>query len=416
MGETDALMSGEQESDETTEKEFPSIWQKLDKFWAHQDERVLGKGEILRFNIEAAVRRVALFLQEKSGLDDKSIAAEVDGYTFYNSSKKMVIEGQSYIIVRGESIKREDDSVILFFKIGEDGLCELDEQAPILSGQDPFGCGVCGDESVIGEVATYRDKNKISPEHPDGNLCYRTVFYKFKDSIYELKGENNSTPDPFAVGPEGMKDIRLIERSNGKIGVFIRPQGTVGFFGKIGYCEVDNINELQILFDKLDKINYPEDPEFEQVKAFLESIIIEGLCYENEWVGANDLELLEDSAGKEKIGVVGHIAHVAQDPKGRMDPDKPDRMLMQKNYYGMSFIFDPDTKKKTPMEIILTAENFDKVEPKDIRMGSVNFIGGLDFKANETADCYAGVNDAAQGRALIANPFKGYKRITKQKN
>ena len=54
--------------------------------------------------------------------------------------------------------------------------------------------------------------------HPTiaGSLAWRTRFYH---------GSGGEDLQPFAVGPDGMKDIRLVELADGRIGVFTRPQG-----------------------------------------------------------------------------------------------------------------------------------------------------------------------------------------------
>jgi hypothetical protein len=49
----------------------------------------------------------------------------------------------------------------------------------------------------------------------------------------------------FAVGPQWMKDIRLVELADRRIGVFTRPKGE--YFGgqaEIGFTIIDNLDDL----------------------------------------------------------------------------------------------------------------------------------------------------------------------------
>ena len=58
---------------------------------------------------------------------------------------------------------------------------------------------------------------RFSPSDVENALHWRTRFYR---------GQHQNLV-PFAQGPDGMKDIRLVELPDGDIGVFTRPQGEV---------------------------------------------------------------------------------------------------------------------------------------------------------------------------------------------
>ena len=90
--------------------------------------------------------------------------------------------------------------------------------APTFTLQDPFVTRIHG-ELIFGGVEIY--------PHPTipGALGWRTNFYRGAN-IRELK--------QFTSGPNGMKDIRLVEMADGQIGVFTRPQGEWGR-GKLTY-------------------------------------------------------------------------------------------------------------------------------------------------------------------------------------
>ena len=166
-----------------------------------------------------------------------------------------------------------------------------------------------------------------------------------------------------------MKDIRLISLPNGKIGVFTRPQGGKYDGGKIGYMEIDSLNDLK----KKDILNNAE--------------IIENQFPEGEWGGANELHLLEDG----RIGVIGHIAY--EDEKG-------------KHYYAMAFIYDPKTKSSSPIKIIATRKNFPNGKAKSPKHDDIIFPGGLIRNGDDTATLYAGLGDAETGKIPIADPFE----------
>jgi len=84
------------------------------------------------------------------------------------------------------------------------------------------------------------------------------------------------------------------------------------------------------------KIGYVELQRLEDVNAqnILSARIIENQFVPEEWGGANELQPLQDG----RIGVIGHIAY--QDAQGG------------KHYYAMSFVYDPETHRASPIEII----------------------------------------------------------------
>lgn len=89
----------------------------------------------------------------------------------------------------------------------------------------------------------------------------------------------------FSSGPAMMKDIRLIELQDGRIGVFTRPQGEKGGRGMIGFTIIDSLEELN-------------------EQTFLEAEIFQDQFVPEEWGGANEAQLLKNG----HIGVLGHIA------------------------------------------------------------------------------------------------------------
>ena len=161
---------------------------------------------------------------------------------------------------------------------------------PVFPLQDPFFSRIHG-ELVVGGVETFPD-----PAKP-GMVNWRTRFYR---------GRDVRTLEPFASGPDGMKDIRLVELSDGRIGVFTRPQGEVGGRGIIGYTEIGSLDELT-------------------ADAILSAKLLTEQFHPDEWGGVNEAHLLANGL----IGVLGHIAHYDAQ--------------MNKHYYPMVFAYDPRT-------------------------------------------------------------------------
>lgn len=158
-----------------------------------------------------------------------------------------------------------------------------------------------------------------------------------------------------------MKDIRLAQLPDRRIGVFTRPLGGLYERGKIGYVELDSLEELG-------------------PKHLLGAKIIEDQFASGEWGGANETHVLE----KGTIGVLGHIAH--EDAEGN------------KHYYAISFIYDPRDHHATPIKILATRRNFPDGSTKRPELKDVVFPGGLVREKDGTAILYAGLSDIEAGR------------------
>ena len=143
----------------------------------------------------------------------------------YNVTAPFFIKNKEYIIGRVESRNKKDSKIMFFYKRQDNFI--LDKKAPIFNLEDPF-ISFIDNQIIFGGVECIKNS-------------YKTIFFKGK-YIYSLKR--------FAKGPIGMKDIRFIELSNKKIGIFTRPQGEIGLRGRIGFFIIDSLNELKNLKDK----------------------------------------------------------------------------------------------------------------------------------------------------------------------
>ncbi|KKR38069.1 hypothetical protein A2210_01850 [Candidatus Woesebacteria bacterium RIFOXYA1_FULL_40_18] len=329
----------------------------LIKFNKNNKQEGLLKGELLKFNIEN------------------------DVFTVYNPAP-VIIDGQTYLWARVEERKTEKDSVVRLFKEGKNGVWDIIGKAPVFERlQDPFYCGVIDGYHILGG-------NQISEVAESPDLEYRTTFYRYKNSFTELVNPNGDICDPFAVGPRKIKGIRLIQRENGpprlgeagRISVFYRPQGQFGGRGRIGYFETESLDTLENVLADYDQ---KKDP-----KTLVQRLFIDQGSGDEEWGGANQLFNLPDG----RIGVLGHIAGFGENsPK--------------KNYYPITFIFYPETRSVSNVQMIATAEQFPPVKVKKSDLGSICYSCGLIRLDNGYAWLYVGIGDTKAGRILIKDPF-----------
>lgn len=284
-------------------------------------------------------------------------------------------EGIEHTYARKEGRYKEDDSeVVICERILPDGDdWRQDMEMPTFPKmQDPFHCGLVDGYQIFGGV----EINKKA----DGEMEWRTVLYRYKESLKELKEPTEDLAKPFCVGPMGMKDIRVKQLSENRIAVFTRPQGEFGGRGQVGYFEISNLSELEPALQKHVEENDPKS-------------LIEGMFQDKEWGGVNELHNLKDG----RIGVIGHIA--------RVNEDKSSPRYGVKDYYATAFIFDPATRSLSDLKIIATAEDFPEVQGKKADIGSVVFSGGIKRLGNGKAIFYCGVRDVEAGYLQIEDPF-----------
>ena len=303
----------------------------------------------------------AIYTKFRSNITDKKFNAiklaftGVEDKDVYNITAPFLSHGKKVIAGRVEG-RDTEYSHVMFFEEKKGKWSPVDE-APVLALQDPCVARI-NNEIIIGGVEVF--------DHPtlEGCLWWRTVFFRGKD-ILSLQR--------FAVGPNGMKDIRLVERQNKKVGVFTRPQhpegivGSLGGRGKIGYVEVESLDEIN-----------PEN--------LLKAQILDQISDEN-WLGANEIHILENG----KLGVLAHVASY--------DANK------DRHYYPAAFIFDPKTIAATEINIIVERKMFLDGPSKKPDLNDVVFSGGLVRKGYGMAELYVGTSDAEAQMIEIPDPF-----------
>ncbi|KHE67398.1 DUF1861 family protein [Halobacillus sp. BBL2006] len=269
----------------------------------------------------------------------------------YNITAPFQDSNEEVIAGRVEPRESEYSEVMFFTKEGDQWSPR--QGAPTFELQDPF-VTIIHDQLVFGGV-------EVSP-HPDKEdaLTWKTVFYK---------GSGIDDLQRFAEGPQGMKDIRLIELPDQRIGVCTRPQGEKGGRGKIGYTEIDSLDQLTA--EVIDKAPLLQE-HFEA----------------EEWGGANELYLLEN----DDIGMLGHIA--------RFDE------VGDRHYYPMVCVLNREHMRLEGMKIIATRNDFPSGEAKRKDLVDVLFSGGIIQLKDGKAELYVGVSDAEAHKIRIPDPFQ----------
>lgn len=278
----------------------------------------------------------------------------------YNITAPFLIENE--LVIAGRVENRDSESSDVYFFVEKNGKWCPKAGAKTFHMQDPFFTFI-DDELVLGGVETY-------PRPDDPSLLgWKTVF---------LKGKTLSGLEPFFEGPEGMKDLRLRQLGDGKIGVFTRPQGEKGGRGKIGYTVVNCLEELS-------------------VQKIEEAPLLANQFIEEEWGGCNEIHVLEDGI----LGILGHI--------GSFDSEG------NRHYYSMTFRMDPATGHYSDMKLLAVRNDFLPAEAKRPDLEDVVFSGGLVRHGDGTATLYAGIGDASAQCITLADPFMEKERKSDNK-
>lgn len=279
----------------------------------------------------------------------------------YNITAPFKIDGKTCIAGRVEPRENELNSNILFFEERNSTWHPIPD-APTFSLQDPSVTKV-GDETVFGGVEVFPHPHMPYPQ----GLGYRTRFFR---------GTTLKSLEPFAVGPDMMKSIRILELSDGRIAVLTRPQApwvNSAGLGRIGLAVISKLEELT-----------PEN--------ITNAKIIPGLFDKNEWGGANELHRLDNGL----IGVLGHIA-CAETGKDKSPI---------KHYQAMTFTLDPLTGAASPIQVIASRKDFPPGPAKrSPEHDDVIYPGGIIRLPNKKAIIYTGLSDAQAGSLPVADPF-----------
>ena len=304
----------------------------------------------------------ALFEQQKDGKIYESatlVFKGIEGFDVYNCSVPFEWEGKTYIYGRVEHRNEWARSWSrLFEKTGKDEYTLVPDHM-IYQLEDPFVSFILG-ELVLGGTHVRKRSGKID--------TYYGYFYRGKD-INDL--------DYFTTGPDYMKDIRLVELKDGRIGVFSRPRSKeilekYGSESLIGFAVINDLNELT------DDVIFGAKP-------------IDGIFDKGEWGGCNQPILLENG----KIGVIGHQSYT------QPGADGVDLAV----YVNTAFEFDPESFEVTHNRIIATRSCYPDGPAKLPQLVDCTFTSGIVVRDDGKVDLYGGMGDVNEGRIVIDYPF-----------
>jgi hypothetical protein len=305
-----------------------------------------------------------LFEQKKKIYDSALLTFEgAEGFDVYNCSLPFTgTDGKKYMYGRVEDPREWASSMVLLFEeTGKDTYSRVPDSVTYQL-EDPFLQRIHG-ELILGGTHVRKSRGEVE--------TYYGYFYRGDEKRMTY----------FTTGPDYMKDIRLVELANGRIGVFSRPRrGTYegGAMSQIGFTVIDKIDELD-------------------AQVIGEAPYLKGLLGDGEWGGVNQAYLLESG----KIGVIGHMSYEDADESGS---------LLQV-YVNTAFVLDPDTVTATDPVIIGTKSCYPAQTPKRPFLADCCFTTGIIPREDGLVDLYSGVGDTGEGRITIDNPFPGEGKI-----
>ena len=282
----------------------------------------------------------------------------MNGYDVYNCSIPFEWQGKRYLFGRVE--RREDfaNSVtFLLLETGRDHYVPV-EGAVVYPIEDPH-VAMIGDEIILGGTHVRKRRNQID-----------TLYG------YYYRGRDLRFLSHFTCGPANMKDIRLVELRDGRVGVFTRPRGKriaelYGSEAVVGFAILNSIDEL-------------DDTIVDKAR------VIDGLFAEGEWGGCNQCYLLRDG----RIGVIGHRCYKQPTPQAVLQV-----------YVNIAFIFDPFTFSVSDMQVIGDKDSYPPTPHMLPYLADCAFTSGIEMRPDGKADLYSGLGDVTQGRIVIDSPF-----------
>ncbi len=289
----------------------------------------------------------------------------VDRFDVYNVS--IPFEWQGKRLMYGRVERREEWArswVRLFEETSKDNWTLVPHNM-IYTLEDPY-ISFIDNELVLGGTHVHRSGGRVS--------TYFGYFFRGTD-INDLYY--------FTSGPVKMKDIRIVQLADGRIGVFSRPRGPevrerYGSESMIGFTIVDSLEELT-------------------TETIANAPCIPGIFGDNEWGGVNQAYLLDSG----KLGIIGHISYKVPDSEGQV----------LKVYLNMSFIFDPLRGEASDLQIIGSRTCYPEGPAKIPSLVDCVFTAGIEMRKDGKADLYTGMGDCEAGRITIDYPFSGHGNI-----
>jgi hypothetical protein len=301
-------------------------------------------------------------------LDAQALSFEgVEGHDVYNISRP--VGGADGPVLAGRVEKRDSErSIVVFFQPAQQPSVWQRTSLPTFELQDPFVTRVDGDVVLGGVEITEnparsgRARDSATADwYSDNTFVWRTRLFR---------GSSLGALAPMLDGPWGMKDLRLVQLPDGRIGVFTRPQGGAAGRGMIGFDIAATISEIDIDF-------------------IAAAPLWDDMYVPEEWGGANDAWILDES----RVGVLGHIARFVGDVR---------------EYYPLTFEVDLRTRRWSSPRIAFARSDLPPGPAKRPDLVDVVFPGGLVpdvADGKRVARVYCGVGDAQAQVVTIAWPF-----------
>lgn len=288
----------------------------------------------------------------------------VEGYDVYNCSIPFTWQGKRYLFGRIERRAEWMRSwVRLFTETGPDQW-KVVPDSMIYQLEDPY-IAIIEDQLILGGTHVRVRASELD--------TYYGYFYRGVDinNLYY-----------FTTGPDYMKDIRLVELADGRIGVFSRPRSNAirkqhGSEAMIGFTVIDDLSCLTS--EVIENAPY-----------------IYGLFDMDEWGGCNQAYLLSSGL----VGVTGHLSY-SQTVKGQTIS----------TYLNTAFVLDPITREVENFHIIGSRNSYPAGPAKKPSLSDCAFTSGIVMRPDGRADLYSGIGDCQEGRTVIDDPFKGYGSI-----
>ncbi|MDR2101113.1 MAG: DUF1861 family protein [Treponema sp.] len=284
----------------------------------------------------------------------------VEGFDVYNCSIPFRREGKRYIFGRVE--RREEYArswTRLFEETGKDEWTVV-KNSMIYPLEDPYISRI-QNQFVLGGTHVRMSQGKIATLY--------AYFYRGRD-IHDMYY--------FTTGPDFMKDIRLVELADGRIGVFSRPRNKeimekYGSQAMVGFGIINSLEDLNA--EVIQKTPY-----------------LEGLFEYGQWGACNQAYLLASG----RIGVIGHF--------GYMEGDEKNPQLV---YFSISFVVDPVEAKVRDLKVIGSRKCFPAGPIKLPNMVDLVFTSGIIIRDDGKTELYGGLGDCREGRTVIDYPFEG---------
>ncbi|KAG5510360.1 hypothetical protein JKF63_07689 [Porcisia hertigi] len=281
----------------------------------------------------------------------------LDTHDVYNCSVPFKLNGVYHMFGRVERRHEWVNSHVRLFRQTKRDEYTLVENAMQWQLEDPFVVKIHG-EVLFGGVRVTKDHGKVSD--------YFCDFYR--GTIDDLHY--------FTSGPKKMKDIRLVELADKRIGIFSHHK--TGTSCITGFITVDSLDDLcSQVIDAAKPIDHT--------------------LFGDAWGGVNQPYLL--STGK--IGCISHHGYLDAHPSGEAI-----------NVYCItSFVYEPSTNKCYDYKILGTKNCFPEYPPKALRLIDCVFVSGIVMRQDGKYDLYSGVGDTREGRMVIDYPFEGHGSI-----